>query len=781
MKYFDVFGEGGFHSAFMTTFAFGTLAFEDIPFPKLKGAGCRNITVLADREMVNQAFADYGPPLFAGTSYHLVKAHAPTAFHPKITLLIGETKGRLLVGSANLTALGLGGNKEQVASISYSTDEPNNAKFFSAALDYVARYVPEDDLWFPESRKRALRSAPWLRDAVYSQTFKGDDETALNFLCDRPEITLLDQIIASVGSDTIERLVVLSPYWDTKLEGVARLKAGLGIPPTDLLIENDNGGFPSSELARFSDVALFDASPSSPKRFLHAKLIIAQGCQWDHVISGSMNCTFPALMGPGFGGNAEAAIYKRVPRGAALDALGLTGYTSFPMHRDQLDRLQESFVEPEKLKPTIDGGALILRGGKIFWSPPAKVTAEPLSVELFDRNGASLSQLQVNERQSSSLAVAPDTARPKYGVLHFLDGSMSAPIQVADIDVLTVMTLPPHRGAKKRWADMLAEKGYEDLSIIESLNALEDAESADRAGESINEPKLRSSQLKAEEREYRVLSYEEFIRARTLANEQGEPFGLYLHSREDAAANLVSACLNRLIGLVGPDLRGDEDSEFQSVGKIDFRTSEPQSINDDQDADSETHERNQRRAAASQSLATAKKFQEAVTAFEIRSKSLADKQITTSEMVRLRALMQIILSHAQPVAGTAAPSQILPVYNAQGHDWPRLIGRLLLRHFGATRVLQNLSVENDESEQQRVLEYLALSNYAAKAAYSAAASEKKAAVVKGSLERVIASLTSQTQAIIAITEGDKAYFDEMTARLHERFESRLGLSTKVSA
>src|SRR3546814_1429992 len=63
--------------------------------------------------------------------------------------------------------------------------------------------------------------------------------------------------------------------------------------------------------------------------------------------------------------------------------------------------------------------------------------------------------------------------------------------------------------------------------------------------------------------------------------------------------------------------------------------------------------------APSQVLATAKKFQEAVIAFEKRSKALADKRISTSEMVRLRALMQIILSHAQPIAGPYSASQIL--------------------------------------------------------------------------------------------------------------------------
>src|SRR3546814_10228918 len=81
--------------------------------------------------------------------------------------------------------------------------------------------------------------------------------------------------------------------------------------------------------------------------------------------------------------------------------------------------------------------------------------------------------------------------------------------------------------------------------------------------------------------------------------------------------------------------------------------------------------------------------------------------------------MENNLSHAQPIAGPYSASQILPVYTADAYDWPRLIGRLLQLHFGASRALQNLAVENDEAEQQRVIEYLALSNWASQAAYGA--------------------------------------------------------------
>src|SRR3546814_13546419 len=143
--------------------------------------------------MVNQAFADFGPPRFAGTSYHLIKAAAPISFPPKITSLLGESKARLMVGSANLTALGLGGNKEQVASITWSSDAPENAKFFMSALAYLRRYIPADDQWFPVSLQRALRSSPWLRDDSFNPAFSTEGTEALNLLFDRPEISILDR------------------------------------------------------------------------------------------------------------------------------------------------------------------------------------------------------------------------------------------------------------------------------------------------------------------------------------------------------------------------------------------------------------------------------------------------------------------------------------------------------------------------------------------------------------------------------------------------------------
>jgi hypothetical protein len=777
MKYFEAFGESGYHSAFMTTYAFGALAFEDVPFPKLRGAGCRNIIVLADRQMVNQAFSEFGPPRFAGSSYHLIKADAPGAFHAKITMLVGPTKGRLMLGSANLTALGLGGNKELVANILYTPELPDHARYFASALAYIRRYVPGDDPWFSTGLQRAIRGAPWLRAATESTAPDDIVNDDLAVLVDRPDITLLDQIVARIGADPIKRLIVISPYWDTKLEGLARLQTALGVPATDLLIEKSSGSFPKGELHRFSGLELFDVEGSESDRFVHAKLIVAQGHSWDHVVSGSMNCTYPALMGLSkLSGNAEAGIYKRVPPGTAVEALSLEAYREAPL---PVSSIAETILSTSNADDGryVDGGTLIFQAGRLSWNPPSNLTSEAVMLTLFTRDGQGIDE-GITLRTSVARSWYPSfkDIRPKYGRIIFADGLTSAPIQIVDLDVLAVATLPPQRGRKKQLFEVLAETLHEDLILIETLNQLEALEiDEDSASDEKPVQSKAPAPKAAAAPAYGVVPYEEFIRARSLAHMKEGFARNLLNGRQDSAATMLSACLNQLIGLVSRDLGADENQDIQAIDAVDFTTTEPQAPFDFDPSSKASDDKSRTRSKNAGDRATANKMQEAVAAFEGRCKSLRGKPIRTAEIVRLRALIQIILSHAQAVNGISFATQILPVYAKEGFDWPRLIGRLLLQHFGTSRAIQQLRVEPDEGEQQRVIEYMALANWAAQAALIAVKSHRDAAALRVPIERIVGALRTQTEAIVSVVPDDKKYFEQVSSKLDERFGARLGL------
>jgi hypothetical protein len=340
--------------------------------------------------------------------------------------------------------------------------------------------------------------------------------------------------------------------------------------------------------------------------------------------------------------------------------------------------------------------------------------------------------------------------------------------------VLAVATLPPQRGRKKQLIETLAGTLHEDLIIIEALNQLEALEIEERADGAPGKEKQARSKIPAAEA-YGVLPYEEFIRARTLARTKEGAARNLLNGQHESAANILSARLNQLIGLVSRDLGADEERDIRAIGAFDFRTTEPQVPSDSGPPPVPLDEKPKPIRKNAEDRATAQKMQEAVAAFEERCKSLKGKPILTSEFVRLRALIQIVLSHAQAVKGASLPTQVLPVYAKEGFDWPRLIGRLLLQHFGTSRAIQHLHVESDEGEQLRVIEYMAIANWAAHAASIAVHSHGGALALRTPITRLVDALRVQTEALISGIVDDKKYFQQVTDRIDERFRGRLGL------
>jgi len=777
MKYFEAFSGSGYHSAFLTTYALSAQAFEDIPFPRLRGAGCRNITILADRGMTNASFSDFGPPRFAGTLYHVVKTSMPGAFHPKITLLVGEKKGRLLVGSANLTALGLGGNRELVADISFTDELPELVSSFGQALAYIQRHVPEGDPWFDTALKRALRHAPWLQNAIAETEDAGEGQPL--FLCDQPEQTILDQIIAAVGDDPIHKLTILSPFWDERLEGLKQLRDAIGTPPTNILLQPARGLFPVESLERFQDTQIFDVDASDSTRFSHAKLFIAHGAVWDHVISGSMNCSLPALLGQTTpSGNAEAGIYKRVPRDTALVELKLEKHEDAPISLADLPRREEREAHKTETEAVFDPGNFELREGRLFWDARTNGDSVPIEVQLFDRGEEHLLDvLKVDKTQSSQRWIIDlGRGRPRVARVVGEGGHLSAPTSVVDLAILSSSTLPAMRGRKRTIVDGLAELDHEDLMILEALNELEtlDLPAQSETG-AINSRPQNASTASEQQIVHQTLPYEAFVAARNRPQSDGAT-PLFLRTHGETPASLINGCLNRLVGLVSEDLSKGEEHALDQEGATDFRTTEPADGPEDDETTNDTIEREAKSARRARVASTSKKYIQAVSAFEQRTRSLSDAHITTAELVRLRVLLQVVLAGAMPIDGAPKPHQILPVSGKDGNDWPRLLGRLLQQHFGTIHALRKLQVEADESEHSRVLDYLATARFASRAALEAALSDTGPMALRKPLAMLAKDLESQIEGVIGSNQDDQNYLEALHKKLEDRFASALGLA-----
>lgn len=771
MKYYDVFGESGYDSAFLTTYAFSAQAFEDVPFPRLRGAGCRNIAVLADRGMMNTSFDEFGAPRFAGTLYHVVKISVPGAFHPKITLLSGSDKGRLLIGSANLTGLGLGGNRELVADIPYSAERPEYLHIFGQALRYIASHVPSDDPWFPSALDRAFRQSRWLQTAFFDETREELED--LKLIIDRPGEAILGQIVAAIGGDPIERLIVISPFWDEGLEGLRRLRAALGHPETDLLVQPSAGQFPVESVARHVKLRLFHAAVDGSSRFVHAKLFLARGATWDHVISGSMNCSFPALLGPeASNGNAEAGVYKRVTRGAALTMLGLEGYEDHPLQFSDLPPKAQRASLPSSPPVPADAGTFELHAHRLTWRPPVHGTFDAREIRLFDRDGSETGQvLKIGAASGKNWEIDPELPRPRLAVVVATDGTRSAPTYVTDLDVLASSTRPLQRGRKRRIIDELEELEQEDLRILRALEELEmlDADSQNEISPQ-RKPHAKETSTDSETKEHKVLPYEAFVQARNRALGQDQHRPPWVAGRGETAASIINACLNRLVGLVPEDLSEADERALMQDASTDLRTTEPSQEEIAPESHDNPVSEQEKPAQRARVKATARKFLEAVQSFEKRTASLKEQRITTAELVRLRVLLQVVMASAVPISGASRAHQVLPLNSKNGTEWPRLIGRLLLQHFGTIRALQSLDVEADEAEHSRVLDYLATARIAARAAVKGASSSPTLVPIHKKLKEIAADIDTQVKAISKGNDSDSASL----AGLEEKLETRFG-------
>ena len=113
MRLYELFAEKGYHTSIATTFGLDFDAYESIVLSRLRGAGCRNNIVVADNRMLTHALSgDFDLPRYAGTHYTISGAGSSGLFHPKLLLQLGRRRGRLIVGSANLTPSGIAGNLE---------------------------------------------------------------------------------------------------------------------------------------------------------------------------------------------------------------------------------------------------------------------------------------------------------------------------------------------------------------------------------------------------------------------------------------------------------------------------------------------------------------------------------------------------------------------------------------------------------------------------------------------------------------------------------------------
>jgi hypothetical protein len=271
----------------------------------------------------------------AGRYYAVVSAHVDGCFHPKVFLRLGRDRGCLQIASANATAAGWCRNLELSAKLSWTNDcnDPEAAakrSLIRKAYDYLLHWLEASPgQAIPAKLQIHANDADWLLDAEpNSGPVLLHDGTAVDLLLERGDGSspgILDRHRACVDRDRINRIVIVSPYWDANGEALLDIQDAFGGAPVIVGLNPGSGTFPGALDVSQRPITFATDKTLRVERFAHAKLFLLEGENADHVVFGSPNASRAALGAPGISArNAEAAVYRRLPPRSVRHALKLT-------------------------------------------------------------------------------------------------------------------------------------------------------------------------------------------------------------------------------------------------------------------------------------------------------------------------------------------------------------------------------------------------------------------------------------------------------------------------
>lgn len=287
--------ERPFTEALFTTFNVDLGFFEQRVLGLVRASGAA-VTVLADASVYDP---DPRAVHSAGSSYLVGVVDMHSAFHPKVTVLVGPERALVAVGSGNLTSGGWAGNDETLLVVEASTSEG-----VPAIVGQVAQ-------WF--SALESVRTSAAARKAVVRARIALERLVATGIAVDtghRLVTTSLGPIIEQLPLGPANSLRLHAPFHDRAGAALTALlrryrprRLEVAVQPGKTVI--DVGPLEAAAAGQGVEVVWHDAGTG----YRHGKLIEVltdDGC-W--VLTGSPNLTGAALLRSiDDGGNCEVGV-----------------------------------------------------------------------------------------------------------------------------------------------------------------------------------------------------------------------------------------------------------------------------------------------------------------------------------------------------------------------------------------------------------------------------------------------------------------------------------------
>ena len=706
MWLYDQYSSSGYHTSIVTTFGIDFDVYENIVLARLKGAGCHNNLLITDSRMLSHALdGDVPPPKFAGRAYTVSGVSPPGVFHSKLLLQVGRHSGRFILGSANMTGAGLAGNLEIVGEVKCNAQSSGEKRLVAAAYRYLQRVSDSNKQSVRTQFDWMLARAPWLLNTAPA--------TGIELLADGSRAALLTtggqkgigrQFVEAIGNVHIKRLIVVSPYWDEQLEALSYLSEALGSPELSILVDIRTEQFPGEALSKLKHARVYDRSTFQEGRFIHAKLIIAQSDEHDHLLFGSTNCTRAALGNAEFAGsNEEASLYRELPAGSVAEQLGLSGLLKSESAIDATE-LRQSIADDIPLDELAKGhpGSFELNYDTLRWQAPVNLSTDNAVIHLLNLDLRPI-DCEITKANSSSdgyyFHLSATEARPAFAQVKFPDGTQSSIAIIAIIDGLRSEIREKQTRKTERLALQLAQETEEGLWFLEAISLLseedEDVKNSDPSITTFRGNRVDDGHNSG----HQILSYEAFMRGRRIKTPEN---GVSHNSFSGTSISLVRGSLNRLLGLnVAPETldmsdaeeaaiaaglsKQDETSELEQIDESSYEAGNSTPGYSEEEFDQQIY-----RQRYELSKKTKQQLVDAVTSFNKQVKArVQDGSLDAKDTLRLRALIMIIAASgfSENTSSSKVENRTLQQVLSPGIDadgWPRLLGRVLYTLFGSS-------------------------------------------------------------------------------------------------
>ena len=295
----------GYSIALFTTFNFEINYFERAILNTLYGNDIRKIELFIDSSELEKSIQENNEN-HLNKKYLVMPINIQSAFHPKIILLLGKEKAKLIVSSANIKTSGYTLNNEIYNVFSFDKNYQENLNLINNAVDFfnklneMAYY--KDDSIFKE-----------ISEYIY---IKKKNEINETILIQNLEDNVIKQV-RKIINDTVKSIDIAVPYYDNELKGLKELKEQFKCTNINVYLQNGKSTFPldynlKNHVVNQKNIMPFVFLKNNNKNnFYHAKVFRFNTKDKSYILYGSSNCTLSALSKTyKNGGNIECNILE---------------------------------------------------------------------------------------------------------------------------------------------------------------------------------------------------------------------------------------------------------------------------------------------------------------------------------------------------------------------------------------------------------------------------------------------------------------------------------------